>query len=154
MSLMAVTGPPLVLPKCHWIQMTFTEVRTYPLEYSLFSCPACYAHLITELLFHTAGHDEHIAFLHQGVVTEDAASHTPDLPVIPAGRTPTEEAVERVKADLIDLLWERINILERTLREAKVRARVAEQKNQDFQREIRALKAEVRRLSSPGRDHP
>ena len=107
-----------------------------------------------ELLFHTAGHDEHIAFLHQGIVIEDAASHTPDLPAIPAGRTPTEEAVARVQAGLPSLLWERINVLERTLREVKVRARVAEQKNQDFQREIRTLKAEVRRLTGPGRDHP
>ena len=107
-----------------------------------------------KLLFHTAGHDEHIAFLHQGVVTEDAASHTVDLPAIPAGRTPTEEAVARVKADLLGLLWERINILAWTLREVKVRARESDQKNKDLQREIRTLKAEVWKLTDLGGDHP
>ena len=62
--------------------------------------------------------------------------------------------MERVKADLIGLLWERINVLERTLREVKVRARESDQKNKDLQREIRTLKAEVRRLTALGGDHP
>ena len=109
---------------------------------------------ITGLLFHAAGHDEHIAFLHQGIVIEDAASHTPALPVIPAGRTPTEEAVERTKTDLIGQMWEHIKILERTLREVKVRARESDQKNKDLQWEIRTLKAEARRLAGPGGDRP
>ena len=116
------------------------------------SCLLCSSKI--ELLFHTAGHDEHAAFLHQGIVIGDAASRTPDPPAILAGRTPTEEAVARVRADLLSLLWERINVLERTLREVKVRAREAEQKNKDFQREIRTLKAEVRRLTDLGGDHP
>ena len=106
------------------------------------------------LLFHTAGHDEHIAFLHQGIVIEDAASHTPALPVIPAGKTSTEEVVERTKTELIGLMWEHINVLERTLREVKEQARESDQKNKDLQREIRTLKAEVRRLADLGGDHP
>ena len=106
------------------------------------------------LFFQTAGHDEHIAFLHQGIVIEDAASYISALPVIPARRTPTEEAVERTKTDLIGQMWEHIKILERTLREVKARARESDQKNKDLQREIRTLKAEVRRLADLGGDRP
>ena len=106
-----------------------------------------------ELFFHTAGHDEHIAFLHQGIVIGDAASHAPNPPAALSGRTPTEEAVERAKTDLIGLMWEHIKVLERTLREVKVRARESDEKNKDLQREIRTLKAEVRRLTDLGGDH-
>ena len=105
-----------------------------------------------ELLLRTAGYEEHAAFLHQGIVIRDAASRTPDPPAALAGRTPAEEAVARVQADLLGLLWDRINVLEKTLREVKVRAREAEQKNKDLQREIRTLKVEVRRLTVQGRD--
>ena len=107
-----------------------------------------------ELLFHAADHDEHMAFLYQGVIIEDAASHTPDLPTTPAGRTPTEEAVERTKTDLLGQMWEHIKMLERTLKEGKARARESDQKNKDLQREIRALKTEARRLAGPGGDRP
>ena len=107
-----------------------------------------------EFPFHAAGHDEHMAFLHQGVIIEDAASHTPDPPTTPAGRTPTEEAVERTKTDLIGQMWEHIKMLERTLKEVKARARESDQANKDLQREIRVLKAEARRLAGPGGDHP
>ena len=74
--------------------------------------------------------------------------------IIPAGRTPTEEAVERAKTDLINQMWEHIKTLERTLGEVKTRARELDQKNKDLQREIRTLKAEVRRLAGPGEDRP
>ena len=107
-----------------------------------------------ELLFHAAGHDEHMAFLHQGIVIEDAASHTSDPLTTPAGRTPTEEAVERIKTDLIGQMWEHIKMLERTLKEVKARARESDQANKDLQREIRVLKAEARRLAGPGGDRP
>ena len=109
---------------------------------------------VKELFFHVAGHDEHLAFLHQGIVIEDAASHMSDPFITPAGRTPTEEAVERAKTDLINQMWEHIKILERTLREVKARARESDQKNKDLQREIRTLKAEARRLAGPGEDRP
>lgn len=105
-----------------------------------------------ELLLRTAGHEEHAAFLHQGIVIRDAASRTPDPPAVLARRTPADETVARVQADLLGLLWERINVLERTLREVKVRVREAEQKNKDLQQEIRTLKAEVRKLTGQGRD--
>ena len=62
----------------------------------------------------------------------DAASRTPDPPAVLARRTPADETVARVQADLLGLLWERINVLERALREVKVRAREAEQKNKDL----------------------
>ena len=114
------------------------------------SCLLCSSKM--ELLFHTAGNDEHDAFLHQGIVIGDAASRTPDPPAVLARRTPADETVARVQADLLGLLWERINVLERTLREVKVRAREAEQKNKDLQQEIRTLKAEVRKLTGQGRD--
>ena len=71
-----------------------------------------------------------------------------------AGRTPTEEAVERAKTDLINQMWEHIKTLERTLEEVKTRARELDYKNKDLQREIRTLKAEARRLAGPGEDHP
>ena len=109
---------------------------------------------VKELFFHVAGHDEHLAFLHQGIVIEDAASHISDPFITPAGRTSTEEAVERAKTDLINQMWEHIKTLERTLGEVKTRARELDQKNKDLQREIRTLKAEARRLANQEGDRP
>ena len=74
--------------------------------------------------------------------------------ITPASRTPTEEAVERAKTDLINKMWERIKTLERTLGEVKTRAHELDQKNKNLQQEIRVLKIEARRLAGPGGDHP
>lgn len=95
------------------------------------SCSLCSSKI--EFPLRIVGHEEHAAFLHQCIVIRDAASRTPDPPVVLARRTPADESVARVQADLLGLLWERINVLERTLREVKVRAREAEQKNKDLQ---------------------
>ena len=105
-----------------------------------------------ELLLRTAGHEDHAAFLHQGIVLGDAAFRTPNPPAVPARRTPADETVARMHADLLGLLTERINVLERSWKEVKIRAREAEQKNKDLQQEIRTLKAEVRKLTGQGRD--
>ena len=95
-----------------------------------------------------------MAFLHQGIDIDDAASHLSDPFITPAGRTSTEEAVERAKTDLINQMWEHIKTLERTLGEVKTRAHELDQKNKGLQREIRVLKAEARRLAGPGGYRP
>ena len=105
-----------------------------------------------ELHLRIAGHEGHAVHANQGIVVRDAASQTPNPPAVPARRTPADETVARMHADLLDLLTERINVLERSWKEVKVRAREAEQRNKDLQQENRTLKAEVRKLTGHGRD--
>ena len=94
------------------------------------SCLLCSSKM--ELLLRTAGHEEHAVHLRQGIVIRDAASRTPNPPAVPARRTPADETVARMHADLLGLLTERINVLERSWKEVKIRAREAEQKNKDL----------------------
>ena len=120
-----------------------------------------------------AGHEEHVVHVNQSVVVRDAASQALNPPAVPARRTSVDEAVARTHADQLNLLTERINVLEKSWEEVKTRAREAEQRNKDLQQaldlaqindakvttildnlctENRTLKAEVRKLNSHGKN--
>ena len=105
-----------------------------------------------ELHLRIAGHEGHAVHANQGIVVRDAASQTPNPPAVPARRIPADETVARMRVDQLDLLTERINVLERLWEEVKTRAREAEQRNKDLQQENRTLNAEVRKLTGQARD--
>ena len=121
----------------------------------------------------TLPHEERTASMNQGVVILDAASQAPNPPSVPAETVSVPEVVARMHADQLNLLTERINVLEKSWEEVKTRAREAEQRNKDLQQaldlaqindakvttildnlctENRTLKAEVRKLNSQGKD--
>ena len=84
----------------------------------------------------TLPHEERTAPVNQGVVIRDAASQAPNPPSVPAKTTSVAEAVARTHADQLNLLTERINDLEKSREEEKIRADEAEQKNKALQQAL------------------
>ena len=121
----------------------------------------------------TLPHEERTAPVNQGVVIRDAASQALNPPFVPAVTTSVPEVVTRAHADQLSLLTEHINDLEKSWEEEKTRAYEAEQRNKVLQQALelarindakvttildnpctknRALRAEVRKLNSQGKD--
>ena len=84
----------------------------------------------------TLPHEERTASVNQGIVIRDAASQAPNPPSVPAKTTSVTEAVARTHADQLNLLTERINDLEKSREEEKMRADEAEQKNKVLQQAL------------------
>ena len=84
----------------------------------------------------TLPHEERTAPVNQGVVIRDAASQAPNPPSVLAKTTSVAEAVARTHADQLNLLTERINDLEKSREEEKMRADEAEQKNKVLQQAL------------------
>ena len=74
----------------------------------------------------TLPHEERTAPVNQGVVIRDAASQAQNPPSVPAKTTSVAEVVARTHADQLNLLTERINDLEKSREEEKIRADEAE----------------------------